>query len=247
MNTHVSPSIIMRIKEFGESDLLVTFFTSDRGKLKGVAKGARRSRRRFVNCLDLFCLTNLEYELKRKGDLHFLHSCKLINGFPGVRNDFSSLSLASYMIELTEILFPLGVVDQNMFTLLQDSFLALDEAKRKDILRIHFEARAMTLGGYRIDLEKCCSCGRVYAGEGRAVFKRSKGGIACLNCGQESKLSPGLGPDTVNGLRVLQSAPWNEVETLPLTDEITHEIKRLFKLHIEYRIGRRLKTAEYLE
>ena len=120
MNAHVSPSIIMRIKEFGESDLLVTFFTSDRGRLKGIAKGARMSRRRFANCLDLFCLTNLEYELKRKGDLHFLHSCKLINGFPGVRDDFSSLSLASYMIELTEIPFPLGVVDQNMFGLLED-------------------------------------------------------------------------------------------------------------------------------
>ena len=247
MNTHVSPSIIMRIKEFGESDLLVTFFTSDKGKLKGVAKGARRSRRRFANCLDLFCLTNLEYELKRRGDLHFLHSCKLINGFPGVRDDFSSLSLASYMIELTEILFPVGVVDQNMFELLKSSFLALDGGKRKDMLRIYFEARAMTLGGYRTDLEKCCSCGRIYAGEGRAVFKRSKGGIACLKCGQESVHSPGLSPDSVKKLKIMQSSKWETVETLPLNGEATHEIGRVLKLHIEYRIGRRLKTAEYLE
>ena len=246
MKAHISPSIIMRIKEFGESDLLVTFFTSDRGKLKGVAKGARRSRRRFANCLDLFCLANLEYEMKRKGDLHFLHSCKLINGFPGVRNDFSSLSLASYMIELTEILFPLGVVDRNMFGLLQNLFFALDEGKGKDILRIHFEARAMTLGGYRIDLEKCWNCGRIYAGKGRAVFKRSKGGIACLKCGRESELSPGLSPDSVKALNIIQSSQWETVETLIFADEITHEIKRVLKLHMEYRIGRRLKTAEYL-
>jgi DNA repair protein RecO (recombination protein O) len=119
MAIHISPAIIMRIREFGESDLMVTFFTPERGRLKGVAKGARRSKRRFSNCLDLFCLTSLEYELKRKGDLYFLHSCKLIDGFQGVRSDFSALALACYMIELTETLFPLGVVDPNMFELLK--------------------------------------------------------------------------------------------------------------------------------
>ena len=246
MTIHISPAIIMRIKEFGESDLLVTFFTSDRGKLKGVAKGARRSRRRFANCLDLFCLATLEYETKRKGDLHFLHSGKLIDGFLGVRHDFSSLSLASYMIELTEILFPLGVADNKMFELLKKSFFALNKEK-KDMVRIRFEGRAMALGGYMIDLEKCCYCGRNYIGEGRAVFERSKGGIACLKCGKESQLSPGLSPDSVKALKIIQSSQWETEKTLIFVDEIIHEIRCVLKLHIEYRVGRRLKTAEYLE
>ena len=237
----------MRIKEFGESDLLVTFFTSDWGRLKGVAKGARRSKRRFANCLDLFCLTSLEYELKRKGDLHFLHSGKLIDAFPGLRSDFSSLSLASYMVELTEILFPLGVADNKMFELLKNSFFEIDKGKKKDLLRIQFEARAMALGGYGIDFDKCCSCGRTYTGEGRAVFKRSKGGITCLKCQQETKLSPGLDHETVKGLKTIQSDPLNEVEVFNFSDEMVREIKSVLKLHIEYRIGRRLKTAEYLE
>ena len=247
MNAHISPAIIMRIKEFGESDLLVTFFTSDRGRLKGVAKGGRKSQKRFANCLDLFCLANLEYEMKRKGDLHFLHSCKLIHAFPGLRSDFTSLSLASYMIELTEILFPLSVTDEEMFELLKNAFLVLDEGGRTDILRILFEAKAMALGGYKINLDKCCGCGRPYAGEGRAVFKRSKGGIACLKCEQEAKLSPELSPDSVKALKIIQSTPWSQAKALDLTDEMIHEIKPVLKLHMEYRIGRRLKTAEYLD
>ena len=247
MNTHISPAIIMRINGLGESDLLVSFFTSDRGRLKGVAKGARRSKKRFANCLDLFCLTSLEYELKRKGSLYFLHSGKLIDAFPGLRSDFSSLSLASYMVELTEILFPLGVVDTRMFELLKKSFFAIDKGKRKDLLRIHFEARAMAFGGYGINFYKCCNCGRTYKGEGRAVFKRSKGGIACLKCQQESKLSPGLNHDTVEGLKTIQSEPWNIVEAFNFSDEMIREIKSVLKLHMEYRIGRQLKTAEYLE
>jgi len=247
MNVHISPAIIMRIKEFGESDLLVTFFTSDSGRLKGVAKGGRKSQKRFANCLDLFCLANLEYELKKKGDLHFLHSCKLFHAFPGLRSDFTSLSLASYMIELTEILFPLGVTDKEMFELLKNAFLALNKGGKTDILRILFEAKAMALGGYKVNLDKCCGCGRLYAGEGMAVFKRSKGGIACLKCEQESELSPGLSMDSVKALKIIQSTPWSQAKASDLNNEMISEIKAVFKLHIEYRIGRRLKTAEYLD
>ena len=247
MNSYISPAIITRVRDFGESDLLVSFFTPDRGRLKGIAKGARKSRRRFSNCLDLFCLSNLEYELKREGDLYFLHSCKLVHAFPGVRSDFASLSLASYMGELAEILFPWGVVDRDMFELLKNSFLALDEGEMIDQLRILFETKAMCLGGYKINFERCCNCGRIYTGEGRAVFAKSKGGVACLKCEKESKLAPGLGPDTVKALQLMQSGPLSKVETAALSDEIIREIKPVLKFHMEYRIGRKLKTAEYLE
>ena len=247
MNAHISPAIIMRIKEFGESDLLVTFFTSDRGRLKGIAKGGRKSRKRFANCLDLFCLTNLVYELKRKGDLYFLHSCKLIHAFPGLRSDFTSLSLASCMIELTEILFPLAVTDREMFELLKNAFLTLNAGGRKDKLRILFEAKALALGGYKMNLDSCCGCGRPYTGEGSAVFNRSRGGIACLKCEKETKFSPCLGPGTVKALKLIQSSPWGEVEEMDLNDAMVSEIKPVLKLHMEYRIGRRLKTADFLD
>ena len=247
MTTHISPAIIMRTWEFGETDLIISFFTSDRGRLKGVAKGARKSRRRFANCLDLFCLTRLEYERRGEEGLYFLHSGKLVHAFPGLRSDFLSLSLASYMIELTEILFPLGVVANRMFELLNGSFSVLNEDKNIDNLRVLFESKAMGLGGYGIDFSRCCSCGRTYEGEGRAVFKRSKGGIACLKCEQESKRSPGLGPATVMVLKNIQSTPWDKALASCLTNEMIREIKPVLKLHMEYRIGRRLKTAEYLD
>jgi DNA repair protein RecO (recombination protein O) len=247
MTSHISPAIIMRIKEFGESDLLVSFFTRDKGRLKGVAKGARRSRRRFANCLDLFCLANIEYELKGKSDLYFLHSGKLVHAFPALRSNFSSLSLASYMIELTEILFPPQVTDRKMFELLKNSFLGLSEGAKNDRLRVIFEAKAMALGGYGIDFDKCCNCRRPYTGEGRAVFLPSRGGISCLRCGHESALSPGLSPDAVKGINIIQSGTWNTIKGLSLTNELIEEIRPVLALHIEYRIGRRLKSAEYLK
>jgi len=247
MNTHISPSIIMRTWDFGETDLLISFFTLDKGRLKGVAKGARKSQKRFVNCLDLFCLTDVEYMLGKKGDLHFLHSCKLVNSFPDLRSDFAVLSLASYMVELTEILFPLGVVDKGMFELLKSAFLSLNKEIGIDLVRLYFEAKAMALGGYKINLDKCCICGRRYTGKGKAVFKQSKGGIACMKCQQVSRRFPGLEPDTVSELRTIQKTHWGELTSFMPTDEMIRQLKDVFKLHLEYRTGKRLKSAKYLE
>ena len=238
----------MRIREFGESDLLVTFFTPDRGRLKGVAKGARRSKRRFVNCLDICCLANMEYEIKRDRDLSFLHSGKLIDAHPGLRSDFDSLSKASYMIELTEILFPLGEADQEMFQLLQGSLHHLERGEGNiDLIPIFFEIKAMALGGYGINMEKCCMCGRRYTGEGRAVFKRERGGIACLKCQQETALSPGMGPDAVKAMTIMGSMPVSALMDLKYTDDMIAEIKPVLKLHREYHLGQKPRTACYIE
>ena len=246
MTTHISESIITRTWEFGETDLLVSFFTADRGRLKGVAKGARKSSRRFVNCLDSFCLTRLEYERKSGRELYFLHSGKLIHAFPGLRTDFHALSLASYMVELAETLFPPGVAEQRMFALLKNAFFALGGHMKKEELRIFFEAKALALGGYGIDFDRCCDCGRSYAGEGRAVFKQGKGGIACLKCEKESARLPGLDPDAAIGLRRIQATPLVDSNGAPLTDIMMGEMKKVLRLHLRYSLGKELKTARYL-
>ena len=246
MTTHISESIVTRTWEFGETDLLVSFFTTDRGRLKGVAKGARKSSRRFANCLDSFCLTRLEYERKSGRDLYFLHSGKLIHGFPELRTDFHALSLASYMVELAETLFPLGVPGQRMFLLLKNALLALGGHMRIEELRVLFEAKALALGGYGINFERCCDCGRRYAAEGRAVFKQKKGGIACLKCEKESARLPGLDPDAVKGLDQIQTTPLGDSQKAPLTEELMREMKKVLRLHLSYSLGKELKTARYL-
>ena len=139
MKSFISQSIILRVKEFGESDLLVTFFSSEKGLLKGVAKGARKSRKRFVNCLDLFCLVNLEYEERGNRDLCFLLSGKHIDAYEGLRHDYSVLSKASVMVELVELLFPYGVYEKDVFRLLKDSLESMAKGENADIVFTLFE------------------------------------------------------------------------------------------------------------
>jgi len=242
-----SQAIITRVKEYGESDLLVTFFTPDAGRLKGVAKGALRSRRRFVNCLDIFSLVNLEYSPARNGDLHFLHSGKLIEAFPGLRSNFSILSKAAYMVELTEILFPWELPDKGIFEILIKSLHLLEKGEMRDLIPQSFEFIAMSQGGFKINLERCCSCGRAYTGEGTAVFKPEKGGIACMKCHQITALSPKLSPETVRFIKMLYSPSPSIFEQPAADDKILSEIRPVLRLHREYHLGREPKTARYME
>lgn len=246
MDAEHSQAIIMRIREIGESDLLVGALTPERGRIRGIAKGARRSRRRFAN-LDLFSLVTLEYEMKRGRDLHFLHSCRLLEAFTGLRRDFALLSLASYMVELTEALLPTGVADRAMFELLKWAFQRLSSGAHQGTLRIAFEARAMTLGGYGIRFDACCSCGRVYKGEGTALFSPEMGGIACSRCRSQSERMPALTAGSARALRRMQSGEWDPSSLPAIAPDGAAQIRRVLGLHMEYRLGRRLASAAYIE
>jgi len=246
MKTEISQAIIMRVNECGESDLLVTFFTPNRGLLKGIAKAGKKSRKRFVNCFGSFSLVSLEYVIKRQRELAFLHSGKLIKGYPGLRADFSLMSKAGFMIELTQILFPSGVSDPRMFELLERCLAHLDAGELSDVILLLFEARSMSLGGYEINLSKCALCGRSYQGEGMAVFQPEKGGIACMRCEQPSALHPMMAPEAVSLLGRLQEGFLSAEKAQEPPEEALQQIRDVLKLHREYRLEKRLRTSKYL-
>lgn len=246
MQTELFPAVILRTIPYGESDLLVFFLTPGRGRLKGIAKGASRSRKRFVNCLDVFSLVRLECTTRRTGEFHLIQSGKLVDGFPGLRKDFASLSHASFMVELAEVLFPPGVSEPEVFELLAGSLGRLSAGGDLDSTCVVFEMRAMALGGFGLQFEACSVCGRAYRNQGRAVFTCESGGVACMGCRSETARQPGMSPETVRVFRRVQAGPWESLQGVELSAEIVAELRPVLRLHREYRLERELRTARYI-
>ncbi len=247
MEPKKTEAIILRTKDFGESDLIVTVFSYRYGTLRGVAKGARRSSKRFVNSLTTFSLVNLAFSERRSGDLVLLESCDLIEGFPAIRSDYNILLRASYMVELTETLFPSNVQSSEMFRLLKFGLGSLSEKQNIEETMIMFQARAMKIGGFGINLSRCSLCKRRYGGKGRALFHPPSGSIVCLSCEKESVLNPGMSPKTVQVLEHFQSADLSILKDVQCDDEIITELKKVLMMHVEHRLGKRLKSAQYLD
>jgi DNA repair protein RecO (recombination protein O) len=239
-------AIILRTRDFGESDCIVTAFSSLYGTIKGIAKGARRSSKRFVNSLNIFSNVNLEFRERRSGDLVWLDSCELIDGFPGIRSNYALLSRASYAVELTETLFPLNEPSYDMFQLLRWALGAISYGRDLEKTMIVFQARAVSIGGFSINTSKCGICGRVYKGEGRALFHPPSGSIACMACERETTLTPGISPRAIYVLAELQSNENIDPDALEYDDEMLAELSKVLVAHIEHRIGKKLRSSQYL-
>lgn len=244
---HMSPAIVMRVREQGEGDLLVDYVTPDHGRLSGIAKAGKKSRERFQHCLDLFCLVQLEYEQRGGGTLCFLHSGRLLDAFVNLRRDFYALATAGFLVELLLVLFPQGVEEGEGFELLKASLTALDSGLSREKVRALFSARAMAHGGYRIDMEHCLVCGRSYKGEGRAIFDCEKGRIACLRCRRDGPRTPSLGPGAGTALRDVQGSACRDPLGIEVSEADVREILAVLRLHLDYRLGKRLKSGKFLD
>src|SRR5207244_2898562 len=82
--------------DYGESDRIVTFLTRDHGRLKGIARGAKRSRKRFGAALELFCKVEVQFVERAGADLARLESCDLVEAYAGIRGDLDALAAATY-------------------------------------------------------------------------------------------------------------------------------------------------------
>ena len=77
-----TPAIVLQIKRYGESDKIVTFYTKKRGKMSGIAKGASRSLKRFLNKLELFSELEIHFVDSRISSLVRIEQAELIKPFP---------------------------------------------------------------------------------------------------------------------------------------------------------------------
>src|SRR4030042_3715565 len=100
MPLYTTNAIVIRSLHYGESDKIVTFFTQDFGKIKGIAKGARRSKKRFQNALDLFSHIRLMFFDREGMGLVRAENCDILHTFPKIREDLKKIFYGNYYLEL---------------------------------------------------------------------------------------------------------------------------------------------------
>src|SRR5499427_3856541 len=99
-----SPAIVLRARDYAEADRIVTLLTRDFGKLSGIAKGAKASRRRFERKLEPFTNAMLYFRRRPHGQLIFITRAERLEGAPREFDDLGQIALGSYMLELADAL-----------------------------------------------------------------------------------------------------------------------------------------------
>jgi DNA repair protein RecO (recombination protein O) len=158
MKQQVSSAIILHHTDYGESDRIVTFLTPDHGRLKGFARAARKSRKRFGAALEPFAEVQLHWVARSSGDLISLRDAELVKLRSGLRRDLETLTLAGYGCELTEALFDESGIGVEVFQLLQAFLDHLDSDGFSVEARLLMELRMLSVAGYVPHLQHCADC-----------------------------------------------------------------------------------------
>ncbi len=117
MPVRVSESYVLRTYPFRESDLIVSFFTRDQGKMRGVARRARRPKSSYGSGLERLSLVNMSYSQKETRELVNLNSCDLLQSQFNLASDFDSSLALDYIAEVSEHLLPPHEPNERYFRL----------------------------------------------------------------------------------------------------------------------------------
>ncbi len=183
-----TPAIVVRARAFGDADKIVTFLTRDLGKVSGIAKGAKHSKRRFVNVLEPFTHVTARLRMRPNSDLAFVSACELIDAHHAFARDLGRFARASYVLELTDRMVRGREVGAEIYELVRDALSLLEDATvTADGLLRAFELHLLRLTGYEPGLDRCHRCGIVTDSAEALYAHAGRGGIVCGGCRGEGR------------------------------------------------------------
>jgi DNA repair protein RecO (recombination protein O) len=171
-------AIVLSSSDYGESDRIVSLFTLEHGRLKGFARGARNSRKRFGPALEIFA--RIDLQLNHKEGLSSLRSAEVITLYPGIRAALGAIAHGLYACELVDCLTPEGQPLPRLYRLLASYLERLDSGQSNVADRRMFEINLLNILGYRPSLEGCSRCGSVFDEHG--ALMQQGGELLCHSC-----------------------------------------------------------------
>jgi DNA repair protein RecO (recombination protein O) len=246
-NTH---AVILRSVDVAESDRILHLLVPEHGRLTAVAKGARRSTKRFAGTLDLFNHLRVSLHRRRGAAIGRLEQAVLVHHYAPLRSDPARFALGCYLLELLDRLAPEGGARRDMrrlFRFALDSFEAIATQRPGPALRAILELRALDALGLRPELRRCIGCSRELAGEHAVGFHVADGGPVCGPCAARRT---GVVPVHVGTLRALDRALAIDVrhlDRLILSARAASEACAVVGRFERFHVGVELRSRRFLD
>ena len=248
MSLRTTQAIVLRSQYLGDTDKLVTLFTGCRGKVRGVAKGARRIRTRFGASLEPFTHCRVVVFERRPGVLLRINQTEILRSFMGIRRDLGAISAAARMVRLVSALTPDAEANPKIFNLLLKGLYHLEQDKTDyELITRFFEIHLLKYTGYLPRVDRCLKCNTVM-NSGSVFFSPVAGGTICGSCykagyGPGEPVSKGTLAFLVQSMRM----GWNKLDRMKATQSIRVELRMLLEASITNITGRPFSTSSVLE
>ncbi len=216
-----SLSFVLFARDFGESDKIVTLFSRSRGKQRAIAKGAKRSVKRFLNALEPCNLLETSLVLStRQGGLDRIDSCCIKETFPGIRSCYNRFLSATLACELLDLWLKDLDPHPGLFGLLNWHLTEMNRREQPGRMAIIFAVRTLSLVGYGGQLGRCIKCNSELHGRG-IQLKPEQGGFLCGSCWSGEPVGKNIfAAGAARSLAFFQDAPYESLSRLRLSPDL---------------------------
>lgn len=242
--TYRTESIILRRSDFGEADRLLTLFSREHGKIKAIAKGARKPQTRKSGHVELFMRTN--FLIAKGKTIDIITQAELVEAYAPLREDLVRTTYASYIVELLDRFTADEDRDLRKYNLLADALGWFATTDNPLLAARFYELRLLSLAGFQPQLFNCVSCGEAIQ-EQDQFFSPEMGGLLCPNCKTADRRAKPISSVAVKVLRYLQSHNWETVKALQLRRDLHGELEEIMHYYLIYLLERELKSVDFLQ
>jgi DNA repair protein RecO (recombination protein O) len=242
--TYRTEGLVLKKVPFGEADLMLTLYTREAGKLRAVAKGARRSRSKLVGHFEPLTLTGLS--LARGRNLDIVTQAQAVENFAQIKSNLRALSKGLYVAELVEGFGSEEHPNLALYELTLETLEAIGQDPDRDLPLRYFELRLLQASGFMPELYQCVECQKPLIPE-RHRFSPNGGGALCLDCAPADITVRPLSLRALKVLRLLHRSRLAELPRLQMNQALENELKSLLAPTVEYWLDKEIRSNLFLE
>jgi DNA repair protein RecO (recombination protein O) len=241
-------AVILRRRDQGDADRILTVFTPNYGKLELIGKGICKTTSRNSGHLELFAHSSLQIAKGRTWDI--VAEAVMVESFSAMRNDLDKIGAANYIAELVDSFTETGDENLPLWELLLLALRELDtqstddDAKRGLLLH-WFELQLLALAGFQPQLFTCLACDEDLAPVIN-FLNLSEGGFYCPDCAAQRRDLEAIEPDTLKVLRFLQTRTWAEVNRFSVRPLLVSRAGNLLYRYLFSVLERQLRSVDFL-
>src|SRR5712692_216100 len=241
-----TPAIVLKSRKWGEADRIVTFFTLKYGKVRGVARGARRMKSRFGSSLEPFVHCDLVLFEKPGDTLYRVSQTDIRHAFSSLRDSLETIAGAARLANLAGAVTADGDAVPRVFHTLLEGCRAIGDSNDPGLTAALYELEILRFAGYLPHLDRCNACQRRASG-GTWFFSPRAGGTICSACVRREPVQcPAVSPACLAFFRQALRMELSRLPRLKPTAAIRNELYEVIELYVECVAGRRMPRTRGL-
>ncbi|MFC1633042.1 DNA repair protein RecO [Patescibacteria group bacterium] len=260
MATYMTKGVILKRRNIGEADRLLTLFTDTVGKRTIIAKGVRRPQSKLGGSLDL--LTNANIQIAEGRNLDVVTQVEVIDSYRSLKENLIITGLSFYLAELVDQFVEESYCDTQLYNLITETLREFsDSCSTREVEQLtsndefifklvrRFELKLLDSLGYAPTLKKCAVCNNELPEQKQYSFLAGRGGVLCASCIQKESfnIQPNLSLEALKLMHFLKKDTLEQIRQIRFPEGIALEVEKHLRNFLQYHLDRNLKSAAFLK